>query len=97
MRRFSQVIDISYITHDCFHFSQKGHALGKWVINFKKLVFLCELSGANLLWNNLLQPIGLKSQKKLNYVLEKFECPKLNAPYLFTNKNTKNYFTNGFQ
>ncbi|KAK9506832.1 hypothetical protein O3M35_008694 [Rhynocoris fuscipes] len=23
-----EVIDISYITHDCFHFSQKGHALG---------------------------------------------------------------------
>ncbi|ENN79334.1 hypothetical protein YQE_04243, partial [Dendroctonus ponderosae] len=80
MRRFSEVIDISYITHDCFHFSQKGHALG-----------------ANMLWNNLLQPVGLKSQKKLNYVLEKFECPKLNAPYLFTNKNTRNYFTNGFQ
>lgn len=27
--RFDEVIDISYITHDCFHFSQKGHALGK--------------------------------------------------------------------
>ncbi|CAH0558649.1 unnamed protein product [Brassicogethes aeneus] len=25
---FDEVIDISYITHDCFHFSQKGHALG---------------------------------------------------------------------
>lgn len=28
-RRFEEVLDISYITHDCFHFSQKGHALGK--------------------------------------------------------------------
>lgn len=28
LRRNEEVIDISYITHDCFHFSQKGHALG---------------------------------------------------------------------
>ncbi|CAG9135500.1 unnamed protein product [Plutella xylostella] len=26
------VIHQSYITHDCFHFSQKGHALGNYVI-----------------------------------------------------------------
>lgn len=29
VHRYDEVIDISYITHDCFHFSQKGHALGK--------------------------------------------------------------------
>lgn len=28
-RRYDEVIDISYITYDCFHFSQKGHALGR--------------------------------------------------------------------
>lgn len=28
-RQFEEVIDISYVTYDCFHFSQKGHALGK--------------------------------------------------------------------
>jgi hypothetical protein len=27
-----RVIHQSYITHDCFHFSQKGHALGKITI-----------------------------------------------------------------
>lgn len=27
-RRYEEAIDISYITYDCFHFSQKGHALG---------------------------------------------------------------------
>lgn len=27
--RFKPFIDKSYITYDCFHFSQKGHALGK--------------------------------------------------------------------
>ncbi|XP_030754605.1 phospholipase B1, membrane-associated-like [Sitophilus oryzae] len=79
-RRLDEVIDISYITHDCFHFSQKGHALA-----------------ANMLWNNLLQPVSLKSQRKLNYILEKFECPKSNAPYLFTYKNSKSYFNTGFQ
>lgn len=25
----TEVIDISYVTYDCFHFSQKGHAMGK--------------------------------------------------------------------
>lgn len=30
--RYDEVIDISYITHDCFHFSQKGHALGKVIL-----------------------------------------------------------------
>lgn len=27
--RRAQSIDPTLITHDCFHFSQKGHALGK--------------------------------------------------------------------
>lgn len=25
----TEVIDISYVTYDCFHFSQKGHAMGE--------------------------------------------------------------------
>ncbi|XP_060524049.1 phospholipase B1, membrane-associated isoform X2 [Cylas formicarius] len=79
-RRYEEVIDISYITHDCFHFSQKGHALG-----------------ANLLWNNLLQPVGLKSQRKVERLLEKFECPTSKAPYFFTRKNSMSYLSTGFQ
>ncbi|KAJ8983279.1 hypothetical protein NQ317_010529 [Molorchus minor] len=67
---YDEVIDISYITHDCFHFSQKGHALG-----------------ANMVWNNLLQPVGRKSVKKLKYIMESFECPNVNSPFIFTNKN----------
>ncbi|KAJ8911671.1 hypothetical protein NQ315_014030 [Exocentrus adspersus] len=78
--RYAEVIDISYITHDCFHFSQKGHALG-----------------ANLLWNNLLQPVGRKSTRRLNYILENFECPKPDSPYLFTNKNSETFFETGHQ
>ncbi|CAG9864127.1 unnamed protein product [Phyllotreta striolata] len=70
--RFDEVIDISYITHDCFHFSQKGHALA-----------------ANMLWNNLLEPVGEKSTRKLGKVMETFNCPSEDKPYLFTNKNSK--------
>lgn len=33
-RRYEEAIDISYITYDCFHFSQKGHALGRFQIIF---------------------------------------------------------------
>ncbi|XP_056640507.1 phospholipase B1, membrane-associated-like [Diorhabda sublineata] len=78
--RFDEVIDISYITHDCFHFSQKGHALA-----------------ANMLWNNLLEPVGNKSSKKLEYILQKFRCPQINAPYIFTKLNSKNFLETGRQ
>ncbi|KAF2898923.1 hypothetical protein ILUMI_07251 [Ignelater luminosus] len=78
--RFDEAIDISYITHDCFHFSQKGHALG-----------------ANMLWNNLLQPVGTKSIKPMHFIMEKFKCPSENAPYLFTNKNSRTYLATGHQ
>lgn len=50
-----------------------------------------------MLWNNLLQPVGRKSTKRLNYILEKFQCPTTNAPYLFTNKNTKTFLMTGHQ
>ncbi|XP_023012797.2 phospholipase B1, membrane-associated [Leptinotarsa decemlineata] len=80
VHRFDEVIDISFITHDCFHFSQKGHALA-----------------ANLLWNNLVEPVGRKSTKKLKYILETFECPKPNSPYLFTNRNSKTFLEIGYQ
>ncbi|XP_068085076.1 phospholipase B1, membrane-associated-like isoform X1 [Anabrus simplex] len=40
--QLKEVIDISYITYDCFHFSQKGHALEGMVLWFKKLSFLLE-------------------------------------------------------
>ncbi|XP_050312916.1 phospholipase B1, membrane-associated-like isoform X2 [Anthonomus grandis grandis] len=80
VEQFAEVIDISYITHDCFHFSQKGHALG-----------------ANMLWNNLLQPVGAKSERKLKFILEKFECPTTRTPFLFTNRNSRKYFESGRQ
>ncbi|KAK4882882.1 hypothetical protein RN001_006201 [Aquatica leii] len=79
-RLHDEAIDISYITHDCFHFSQKGHALG-----------------ANMLWNNLLQPVGFKSTESPNFIMEQFLCPTNKTPYIFTNKNSKTYFSTGFQ
>ncbi|CAG9135501.1 unnamed protein product [Plutella xylostella] len=74
------VIHQSYITHDCFHFSQKGHALA-----------------ANLLWNNLLEPVGNKSDNSPPVLLRSFNCPSEDAPYLFTAANTKTYLATGRQ
>ncbi|XP_059052911.1 phospholipase B1, membrane-associated-like [Achroia grisella] len=70
----------SYITHDCFHFSQKGHALA-----------------ANLLWNNLLEPVGNKSDNVPPVLMREFRCPLPGAPYIFTAKNSKSYLLTGTQ
>ncbi|VVC93573.1 unnamed protein product [Leptidea sinapis] len=74
------VIHQSYITHDCFHFSQKGHALA-----------------ANLLWNNLLEPVGNKSDNVAPVLMNSFRCPTKNAPFIFTNKNSKVFLQTGKQ
>ncbi|XP_047984332.1 phospholipase B1, membrane-associated-like [Leguminivora glycinivorella] len=68
------VIHQSYITHDCFHFSQKGHALA-----------------ANLLWNNLLEPVGNKTDDAEPVLLRSFRCPSREAPFLFTHNNSRTY------
>ncbi|XP_053603527.1 phospholipase B1, membrane-associated-like [Plodia interpunctella] len=74
------VIHQSYITHDCFHFSQKGHALA-----------------ANLLWNNLLEPVGNKSDAVAPVLLRSFKCPSPNAPFIYTAKNSEYFFRTGIQ
>ncbi|CAB3237952.1 unnamed protein product [Arctia plantaginis] len=74
------VIHQSYITHDCFHFSQKGHALA-----------------ANLLWNNLLEPVGNKTDNAPPVLLNSFKCPTRQAPYIFTYKNSRSYLRTGKQ
>ncbi|XP_049869755.1 phospholipase B1, membrane-associated-like isoform X2 [Pectinophora gossypiella] len=79
-RPLSLVIHQSYITHDCFHFSQKGHALA-----------------ANLLWNNLLEPVGNKTDNSPPVLLRTFRCPSREAPYIFTARNSKNYLLTGVQ
>ncbi|KAJ1522721.1 hypothetical protein ONE63_001881 [Megalurothrips usitatus] len=76
----TEVIDISYVTYDCFHFSQKGHAMA-----------------ANLLWNNLLEPVGFKSTSLLPGLLKDFKCPSPEAPFLFTANNTRTFLATGSQ
>nr|XP_012219357.1 PREDICTED: phospholipase B1, membrane-associated-like [Linepithema humile] len=73
-------IDSSLVTYDCFHFSQKGHAVG-----------------ANLLWNNMLEPVGNKTDRGLPRILEKVLCPTKNAPYIFTNVNSRFFHLTGRQ
>ncbi|XP_008210041.1 phospholipase B1, membrane-associated [Nasonia vitripennis] len=73
-------IDASLVTHDCFHFSQKGHALG-----------------ANLLWNNMLEPVGNKTERGLPRIFERFLCPSERSPYIFTNRNTRHFLRTGSQ
>ncbi|KAK6633750.1 hypothetical protein RUM43_001338 [Polyplax serrata] len=79
-QRYKPFIDKSFITYDCFHFSQKGHALG-----------------ANMLWNNLLEPVGRKSRKQLSHIMAEFRCPSYEAPYFFTNLNSDTYLRYGTQ
>ncbi|CAB0031191.1 unnamed protein product [Trichogramma brassicae] len=73
-------IDANLVTHDCFHFSQKGHALG-----------------ANLLWNNLLEPVGNKTDQGFPRIFERVLCPSAAAPYIFTNVNSRNFLLTGSQ
>ncbi|XP_008552675.1 phospholipase B1, membrane-associated [Microplitis demolitor] len=68
------------ITYDCFHFSQKGHALV-----------------ANMLWNNMFQPVGNKSHDRMPRVMEEVLCPTDKNPYIFTNVNSKRYYKTGSQ
>ncbi|XP_076172563.1 phospholipase B1, membrane-associated [Ptiloglossa arizonensis] len=73
-------IDPSLVTYDCFHFSQKGHALA-----------------ANLLWNNMLEPVGNKTDQGLPEIFERVLCPTKEAPYIFTNVNSRQFYTTGRQ
>lgn len=54
-------------------------------------------SGANLLWNNMLEPVGNKTEKGLPGILEKVLCPTEDAPYIFTNVNSRFYQMTGRQ
>ncbi|KZC13787.1 Phospholipase B1, membrane-associated [Dufourea novaeangliae] len=73
-------IDPNLVTYDCFHFSQKGHALG-----------------ANLLWNNMLEPVGNKTNHGLPEIFETVLCPNEEAPYIFTNVNSRYFHMTGRQ
>ncbi|XP_046416826.1 phospholipase B1, membrane-associated-like isoform X1 [Neodiprion fabricii] len=78
--RNSEVLDQTLVTYDCFHFSQKGHALG-----------------GNLLWNNLLEPVGNKTDNGKPRIMERLVCPSARTPYIFTNVNSRYYYETGNQ
>ncbi|XP_076764145.1 phospholipase B1, membrane-associated [Xylocopa sonorina] len=63
--------DMTYLSADCFHISQKTNALY-----------------ANGLWNNLLQPVGNKSDH-WEPLFKKFLCPTSERPFLATRENSQ--------
>ncbi|CAL7935960.1 unnamed protein product [Xylocopa violacea] len=63
--------DLSYLSADCFHITQKTNALY-----------------ANGLWNNLLEPVGNKSDH-WDALFEKFLCPTSERPFLMTRENSQ--------
>ncbi|PBC31991.1 Phospholipase B1, membrane-associated [Apis cerana cerana] len=64
--------DLSYFSIDCFHLSQKSHAILAYNI-----------------WNNLLEPIGNKSdQMSYQNFFKTFLCPISERPYLMTHDYT---------
>ena len=54
-------------------------------------------TGANLLWNNMMEPVGNKTDTGLPEILETVLCPSERNPYIFTNANSKLYFQFGNQ
>lgn len=42
---------------------------------------------ANGIWNNMMEPVGRKSHG-LDHLFEKFNCPSLQNPYIYTNYNS---------
>lgn len=46
------------------------------------------ISVSNALWNNMLQPVGSKSQV-WNKTFETFLCPTVENPYIYTIKNSR--------
>lgn len=43
---------------------------------------------ANLLWNNMMQPVGSKSETSMDFIMKDFVCPTIDSPYIFTANNS---------
>ncbi|XP_078503486.1 phospholipase B1, membrane-associated [Lissotriton helveticus] len=63
--------DSSFFSPDCFHFSEKTHALG-----------------ARALWNNMLEPLGMKTDNQSLDALIELTCPSQEQPFLRTFNNS---------
>lgn len=80
--------DMRYLSHDCFHPSQLGHAKGWFFfiilfcgpIFYRFVIFFFFLA-ANALWNNILEPPG---KKTTTWDLEfmKLKCPTEKRPFI---------------
>lgn len=83
--------DFTYMSMDCFHLSQKGYARGKIPLHQYRYYFALtndvQITAANALWNNMMQPDG---QKSTNWKKEftEFVCPTVDRPYIATKKNS---------
>ncbi|XP_046392278.1 phospholipase B1, membrane-associated-like [Ischnura elegans] len=49
---------------------------------------------ANALWNNMLEPVGFKA-KHWAPEFQTVKCPTADSPYIFTNKNSRDYLSRG--
>ncbi|XP_071440036.1 phospholipase B1, membrane-associated-like [Hetaerina americana] len=52
---------------------------------------------STLLWRNMLEPVGNKTRRFLLATHRDIKCPTREAPYLFTKKNSENYYKFGHQ
>ncbi|XP_059488951.1 phospholipase B1, membrane-associated-like [Neocloeon triangulifer] len=52
---------------------------------------------ANMHWNNLLESNHIRSSSPPNKIFERFLCPTVNSPYLFTAENSALFRTQGSQ
>lgn len=94
--------DLTYLSEDCFHFSQKGYARGH-ISHYKysqeehnyiqqivsrSLIKFYLFAATNALWNNMLEPDGFKTPSWPKE-FEKFLCPTERSPYIYTWKNSR--------
>ncbi|RLU20231.1 hypothetical protein DMN91_006838 [Ooceraea biroi] len=78
-------VDLTYLSADCFHISQK---LNAWCKSHKTYYFT--FADASFLWESLFQPVGAKMTKLTdNPPSEKFYCPTEKRPYLATMLNSR--------
>ncbi|KAF4533410.1 hypothetical protein B566_EDAN013292 [Ephemera danica] len=80
-------IDQTFVTFDCFHFSQKGHAM------------MANLYWNNLLEpvGNKTRDSKDGRERSLQKLLHRFVCPTQRTPYIFTNENSERFFRTGHQ
>lgn len=80
-----QSIVLRLRTFQCFNNAQQ--------VTFVRRLVL----GANLLWNNMLEPVGNKTEHGLPEIFERLLCPNERVPYIFTNVNSRYFRMTGRQ